>query len=240
MNSTNGRFGLGMMLGAALLVAGCAPSTQLGTSRSYEQNFLSDYTKLQPRGKDMVYASPDAMKVLAAAKGVMVDQPEIHIAAASVYKSAKPADMTAIAEAMRDDLSGALKSAGYNVVTSPGPNILLLRTALTDVYLEKKERGVLGYTPIGFVVGAGVSAIQSVMEKVDIMGMTLQAEISDSTTNAVVFDVVAQRGGNEQRITFEQFQGQMKTWGQRLSCQLDNSKLPAAQRKDCSTLGSTG
>lgn len=240
MKNVNAGFGLGMMLGTALLVAGCGPTTKLATSRPYDETFLSDYSRLQPRNKDMAYSAPDAMKALASAQGVMIDQPEIHIAAGSDYTGAKPADLTTIAEAMRSDLSAALKGAGYNVATAPGPNILLLRTALTDVYLEKKERGVLGYTPIGFVIGAGVSAMESVMEKVDIMGMTLQAELSNSTTNAVVFELVAQRGGNEQRITFEQFQDQMKVWGKRLNCQISNSKLPAAQWTDCSTLGSTG
>ncbi|GMW05205.1 MAG: DUF3313 domain-containing protein [Gammaproteobacteria bacterium] len=240
MNNINQRFGVVAAMAAALLLAACGPTTKLGTSRSYTKGFLNDYSRLQPRGKDMAYQSADAMKVLAAARGVMVDQPEIHIAPGSNYTGAKPADLAAIAEAMRSDISAALKASGYNVVSEPGPNILLLRTALTDVYLEKKERNVLGYTPIGFVVTAGISAVQEVMEKVDIMGMTLQAEITDSKTNAVVFQLVAQRGGNEQRITFEQFQDQMRTWGKRLNCQINNSKLPQAQWADCSALGSTG
>jgi hypothetical protein len=240
MNTVEKQSGFVLVVAAALLVAACAPTTQLGTSRSYSKGFLSDYSRLQPRGKDMAYQSPDAMKQLAAAKGVMIDQPEIHISSGSDYKGAKPADLTVIAEAMRNDLSAALKASGYNVVDAPGPNIILLRSALTDVYLEKKERGVLGYTPIGLVVGAGVSAMQAVMDKVDIMGMTLQAEITNSSTEAVVFQLVAQRGGNEQRITFEQFQDQMKVWGKRLNCQINNSKLPQAQWTDCSALGSTG
>jgi hypothetical protein len=230
----------GILVIAALLVAACGPTTKLGTSRSYTKGFLSDYSRLQPRGKDLAYQSADAMKELAAAKAIMIDQPEIHIAPGSDYKGAKPADMAVIAEAMRNDLSEALKASGYNVVTQPGPNVLLLRTALTDVYLEKKERNVLGYTPIGFVVGAGVSAMKEVMDKVDIMGMTLQAEITNSSTNAVLFDLVAQRGGNEQRISFDDFQSQMKAWGKRLNCQINNSKLPQAQWTDCTALGSVG
>jgi hypothetical protein len=231
----------GIVIGAALMVAACGPTTQLGTSRSYQQNFLSDYTRLQPRGSsDFIYVSPEATLMMATAKGVMIDQPEIHIAEGSDYKGAKPADLAIIAEAMRGDLSEALRVSGYNIATEPGVDILLLRTALTDVYLEKKERGVLGYTPIGFVVGAGVSAMEGVMEKVDIMGMTLQAELVNSKSGTLGFELVAQRGGNEQRITFDQFQGQMKTWGQRLRCQIDNSKLPVPQRQDCTKIGSTG
>ena len=172
--------------------------------------------------------------------GILIDQPEIHIAANSPFTGAKPADLTAIAEAMRSELTAALKKAGYNVVTEPGPNILLLRTAFTDVYLQKEARGVLEYTPIGFVVGTGISAMESVMQKYDILGITLQAELTDSVSKALIFELVAQRGGNQQVITFDQYKTQMQTWGQRLACQVSNSKLPAAQQTDCAAIGSTG
>jgi hypothetical protein len=104
--------------------------------------------------------------------------------------------------------------------------------------METKPRGVLGYTPIGFVVKAGVDAMQTVMENNDILGITLQAELTDP--KALIFELVAPRGGNKQVITFDQYKQQMQTWGQRLACQISNSKLPTAQQTDCSTLGSTG
>jgi len=227
-------------LGMALLAGGCSETMNLSTARSYDKTFLSNYSALQPRGKDFIYATADAQRLLAAARGVLVDQPEIHIAADSPFTGAKPADLTAIAEAMRSELTGALQKAGYTVATAPGPNILSLRLALTDVYLQEKPRGVLEYTPIGFVVGTGISAMQSVMQKYEILGITLQAEVTDSVSNALIFELVAPRGGNQQAITFDEYRAQMQTWGQRLSCQISNSRLPTAQQIDCSTLGSTG
>ncbi len=225
-------------LGAALLATGCSSTANLETTRPYQQGFLTNYKLLKPRGSsDWVYINPDAQRLLAASRGVLVDQPEIHIAPGSPYSGAKPATLASIAETMRADIGTALQKAGYNVVTEPGPNIILLRLALTDVYLQEKERGVLAYTPIGFVVEAGISAMQSVMQKVDILGMTLQAEISDSTSGTLLGELVAQRGGNEQRITFEQFQQQMSIWGERLSCHIANSRLPTAQQTDCVKLG---
>ena len=229
-----------LALGAALLAAGCSETKNLATTRSYDQSFLSNYKNLQPRGNDLIYRTPDSQRLLAAARGVLIDQPEIHIAADSPFTGAKPADLTAIAEAMRTELSDALKKAGYTVVTEPGPNILLLRTAYTDVYLQKEARGVLEYTPIGFVVGTGISAMESVMQKYDILGITLQAELTDSASKVLIFELVAQRGGDKKVITFDQYKKQMQTWGQRLACQVSNSKQPAAQQVDCSTLGSTG
>ena len=227
------------VLGMALLAAGCSETMNVSQTRSYDQTFLSNYKNLQPRGKDFIYRTPDSQRLLAAARGVMIDQPEIRMAPDSPT-GAKPADLTAIAEAMRTQLVDALTKAGYNVVTAPGPNILLLRLALTDVYLEKEARGVLGYTPIGFVVSAGVDAMESVMQGYNILGITLQAELTDVSSKALIFELVAQRGGNKQVITFDQYKQQMQTWGQRLACQVSNSKLPAAQQTDCSTLGSTG
>ncbi len=230
----------GATLGMALLAAGCSETMNLSTSRSYDKTFLSNYSALQPRGKDFIYITADSQRLLAAARGVLVDQPEIHIAADSPFTGAKPADLTAIAEAMRSELTEALQKAGYTVATAPGPNILALRLALTDVYLQEKPRGVLEYTPIGFVVGTGISAMQSVMQKYEILGITLQAEVTDSVSQALVFELVAPRGGNQQVITFDQYRAQMQIWGQRLSCQISNSRLPTAQQTDCSTLGSTG
>ena len=229
-----------LAVGAALLVAGCSETMNLGSTRTYDKTFLSNYTNLQPRGKDLIYKTADSQRLLAAARGVMIDQPEVHIAQDSPFTGAKPADLTAIAEALRSQLVEALTKAGYNVVTAPGPNILLLRTAFTDVYREKEARGVLGYTPIGFVVSAGVDAMESVMQGYNILGITLQAELTDVSSKALIFELVAQRGGNKQVITFDQYKKQMQTRGQRLACQVSNSKLPAAQQVDCSTLGSTG
>jgi len=225
------------VLGMALLAAGCSETMNVSQTRSYDQTFLSNYKNLQPRGKDFIYRTPDSQRLLAAARGVMIDQPEIRMAPDSPT-GAKPADLTAIAEALRSQLVEALTKSGYNVVTEPGPNIMLLRTAFTDVYMETKPRGVLGYTPIGFVVKAGVDAMQTVMENNDILGITLQAELTDP--KALIFELVAPRGGNKQVITFDQYKQQMQTWGQRLACQISNSKLPTAQQTDCSTLGSTG
>lgn len=225
--------------GAALLATGCSETMSLGTTRSYDQTFLSNYTVLKPRGKDMVYVAPDAQRLLAAARGVMIDQPEVRMAPDSPT-GAKPADLTVIAEAMRTQLVEAMTKKGYNVATAPGPDILLVRLALTNVYMQAKPRGVLGYTPIGFVVKAGVDAMETVMQNNDILGITLQAEVTESTGSAMLAELVAQRGGNQQVITFDQYKAQMQTWGQRLACQISNAKLPAAQQTDCSTLGSTG
>jgi hypothetical protein len=236
MKILNATVRMAFLLGGVLVLtlASCATTEDLKATRSYQQGFLTDYSLLKPRGdNDWIYLSPDAQRLLAASRGVLIDQPEIHISPASPYTGAKPSTLTAIAEAMRADLTSALNKGGYNVVTEPGPNILMVRVALTDIYLQAKERGILEYTPIGFVIGAGMSAMESVMEKVDILGMTLQVEVTSGASKSIMAEMVAQRGGNKQRISFEQFQKQMHAWGERLSCSISNSRLPASEQKDC-------
>lgn len=206
---------------------------------NFDRSFLSDYTKLQSKatdkGTDHMYMAPGVFERLATYNGVMVDQPEILISPESDYKGAKPEDLAAIAAMLRDGLSGRLSAGGYNVVQAPGPGVIYIRVALTDLQMKKKKRGVLGYTPIGFVVKAGADAVKEMMSKYDIMSMALQAELTDSQSNEVLAAVVAERGGGEKpvRIDFEQLDSQMKEFGSRLRCRLDNSRVPQAEQIDC-------
>jgi hypothetical protein len=224
--------------GVALLCL-LLPLLATAANGSFDRSFLTDYTKLQSKasekGTDHTYIAPGAFDKLAKYTGVMVDQPEILISPQSDYKGAKPEDLTAIAAMMRDSLSQRLSAGGYNVVQAAGPGVLYVRVALTDLEMKKKKRGVLGYTPIGFVVKAGADAVKQMMDKYDIMSMAIQAELTDSQSNDVLGALVAERGGGEKpvRIDFEQLDSQMKEFGARLRCRLDNSKLPEAQRVDC-------
>lgn len=207
---------------------------------NFDRTFLGDYGKLQSRetakGMDYVYMSPQAAARLAKYQGVMVDQPEILISPESDYRGAKPEDMAAIASMMREGLGLRLGSGGYNVVQAPGPGVIYIRLALTDLQLKKKKRGVLGYTPIGFVVKAGADTLKDMMDKYDIMGMTIQAELTDSQTSEVLGAVVATRGGTGDkppRMDFDELDALMKEFGSRLRCRLDNARVAQSQQIDC-------
>ena len=215
----------------------------LAAAASADSGFLDDYSKLKPQtsaaGQDLVYVAPGAFEQLAKFTGVMVDQPEIILSADSDYKGAKPDDLKAISDMMRSTLIEELKAGGRNVVEQPGPNVIYLRLGLTDLYLKKKKRNVLGYTPIGFVVKAGVDAVQGMMDNVDIIEMSLEAELRDSQSNEQLSAIVVRRGARkaegqkEQRIDFKEFNSTVDIYAKRFRCRLDNAKLPAAQQQDC-------
>jgi len=208
-----------------------------------ESGFLSDYSKLTPvqsaTGTDRVYIAPDGIERIAQYTAVMVDQPEILFSADSEYRGMKPEDILALASIMRDALKERLEEGNYKVVEQPGPDVLFVRVGLTDLYLKKKKRAVLAYTPVGAVVKAGSDALKETLKKVDIIEMSLEAEFADSTSRDVLAAAVIQSGGRktagqkESRMDMEAFRAHVHEYASRLRCRLDNAKLPEAENIDC-------
>lgn len=204
------------------------------------ETFLTDYTRLQPvKGKeatDFVYVATDLETTGEHYDAVMLDQPEIFIAPTSPYKGSKPADVTAIAQVLRETASKALQQRGYRVVEAAGPKVLYARLAVTDLEIHKKNRGLLAYTPVGFVVDAGVKALQGFMDKYDILNAALQIEIRDSTTQEVLAAAVLRSGrfaGAKKPVLFEQMVATVDELGGRLACRLDNAHVAIELRIDC-------
>jgi hypothetical protein len=214
--------------------------------RPYDKTFLTNYDLLEPRAPtktgqpgDMAYVAPGALERLATYNAVMVDQPEVLFSPDSEIKGMKPDDLKALSEALRDTISGRLAEGGYSVAQRPGPGVVYLRVALTDVIVKKKKRGLLAYTPVGAVVKAGSDLVKEAFDKVDFIETTFQAEIVDSMSNDVLAALVAPRGSRktggqkETRIDMDEMRQNMRAWSNRLRCQLDNSKLPADKQTNC-------
>jgi hypothetical protein len=209
------------------------------------ETFLSNYSQLKPEpsktGQDFNYIASGAEAKLARITAVMVDEPEVSISPQSPYTGAKPDDLKAITELVRTSVGDRLTAWGYKVVDQPGPGVLYVRLGLTDLQLKKKKRKLLAYTPIGFVVNAAVKATQDMMEKIDILNLTMQAEVTDSVTDQELGAVVLLRGATadaatgakSEPITFDQFNAMVGEYSDRLACRVAWSRLPAARRVDC-------
>lgn len=216
----------------------------LSTGTAYaESGFLTDYSVLTTQesseGSDRVYAAPGAEERLVNYNAVMVDEPEIHFSPDSEYKGLKPEDVAAIAAILRDNLVEKLRSGGYDVVEQPGANVLYMRTALTNLYLKKKKRGIMSYTPMGAVVKVGKDALSETLNKVDIIEMNLEAELSDSLSGQIFAAAELQRGAQkssgqkEQRMDMEELRATVQEYSGRFRCRLDNARTSADQRIDC-------
>ena len=210
-----------------------------------ESGFLSDYSKLKPvkssTGDDeLVFVAPGAYERAVGYKAVMVDQPEILFSADSEYRGMKPEDIAELASIMRSVAKERLEERGrYKVVEQPGPDVLFVRMALTELYLKKKKRGVLAYTPVGAVAKLGTDALKETLSKVDIIEMSFEAELVDSMSSDVLAAIVIPSGARkaddqkEERMDMKEFQAKIQEYASRLSCQLDNAKLPESERINC-------
>jgi len=204
------------------------------------QTFLSDYDKLQlvegREGRDYVYlreVDPERMGLF---RKVLIDQPEVFISTESPYKGAKPADLAAIAGAVRESVATALQSRGYTLVESPAPDAVYVRLAVTDLSIDKKKRGLLAYTPVGFVVSSGVQALQEFTDKYEIRDMALQVEVQDSVRHDLLGAAVVQRGKSadtSKPLSFDALNALVAEYGERMACRLDNSHVTADRRIDC-------
>ncbi len=212
-----------------------------------EEGFLSvDVDQLtqvveEEGGVDLLYLPTGNFERLAEYTKLMIDQPEIWVDADSDYRGVKPDNQKAIADLIRERLIERVIVRGYEVVDEPGPDVLYIRVALTDLYLKKGKRGILGYTPIGAVAKVGSDMVRDMMSKVDIVEMALQLEMLDSQSEEVLAAIVVKRGAREdkdtgqklQRMDFDEFRSIVQEYGARLACRLDNAKQPKPQQIDC-------
>ena len=104
------------------------------------------------------YVHPDILQIARRFDSVMVDQPEIHMAVDSKYRGAKGDDLKQLADVARLATIERLEAGGWAVTDEPGPNVVYLRWAISDLYLKKKKRSVLSYTPVRLVVHATAQA----------------------------------------------------------------------------------
>ncbi len=126
-----------------ILVMGlCAASS----ATAQEESFFTDPSLLKPWDQavfDVGYVHPDLLQKSQDYNSVLVDQPEIFIADDSIYKGAKPDHMKQLADTARLAMIERLEAGGWPVADGPGSNVVLIRWAIDDLYLQKKKRSIL-------------------------------------------------------------------------------------------------
>ena len=231
--------------GIWLAVLGLAAAGAMADEGEFpvEDRFLSipleqlDVVVEEEGGLDLLYRPEGIFDRLADYDKLMIDQPEIWIDEDSEYRGVKPDNIKAIADLLREALIDRTQARGYEIVEQPGPGVLYMRVAVTDLYLKKEKRGVLGYTPIGAAVKLGADAVRDMMSKIDVIEMALQVELLDSESGEVLAAIVIKRGARkdkqagqkETRMEFGELAEVAREYGARLACSLDNARLPAGQ-----------
>jgi len=211
-------------------------------------DFLTDYTNLKEQRDGAfvksLYLPENAVQRFADYDSILVDQPEVFIASDSKYKGAKGDQLKALADVARLTTIERLEAGGFNVVEDPGPDTLYLRWAITDLYLKKKKRGFLSYTPIGMVVHATKSAAtRDLWKKIDINELSLEMELSDVVTGEVLAAAVTnqqglrkQDGQDAEIMSWQHLDALFSTVGERVTCNLSNSALTEDNWVDCASI----
>ena len=209
-----------------------------------ENDFLTDYSLLvEQEGylADRIYLPPNAVQRFADYNAFLVDQPEIFIAEDSAYKGAKGDALKALADTARLTTMERLEAGGFTVVDEPGPDVLYIRWAIVDLYLKKKKRGILSYTPVGFVVHATKNAaMRDLWKKIDIVELSLEMELIDTVTGEIIAAATSQQQGMRKKkgekadlVSWQELDALFSTLGERIRCQLSNGQLPESQWVAC-------
>jgi hypothetical protein len=173
---------------------------------------------------------------------IMIDQPEIFLADDSPYKGMKPDDARAIAEALREALITNMKEK-ERLVEEPGPDVLYLRMAISDIHLKKKKRRLVSYTPVGIAAHTAKSVVTSdLMKKIDLVGATIEMEALHSGTGeqlgSLVIKLAPPGKDSSEEATWESLLSNFDAISKQVVCRIANSRLAEADRSACKILDS--
>lgn len=91
-------------------------------------------------------------------------------------------EMKQISDAMKQALV-TVAGKNWQIVQQPGPDVVQINVAITDIELKNKKRGLLGYTPIGLVT---TTARNLAGKRLTLGNAQLQGEIIDSISGDVI------------------------------------------------------
>ena len=210
-----------------------------------ESGFMEDYSVLERVEAGRVYVAPGTLALLSDYEynAVMVDQPEVFMSPDSDYKGAKPDHLKTLADTARFAFMERLEESGYEVANRIGPDVLFVRWAITDLYLKKKKRSILSYTPVGLVVHTTAqAAIRDLWRKIDIVELKIEVELIDGADGNLLAAGVMERGARKAKgqkqelVSWEELDAVMKTIGAKMHCVLDNARKEEAEQEDCSQI----
>ena len=209
-----------------------------------ESGFLSDYEGMRFAAGEYggkAVPVPGVTDKMAGITKIMVDQPEIFIADDSEYKGMKPRDAQALSETLRQAILSHVDD--QNKVEEAGADVLYLRMAISGLHLKKKQRKLISYTPPGIIANTAKKAIRSdVMKKIDLIGVTIEAESFNSATRehlgSLVIKLAPLGGGSTDEASWDNLLSTLDSLSAQIVCRIRNSKLKKADREDCKILES--
>lgn len=149
-------FKLAIVMVAAIGLAGCSAS---GMKNVEQSGFLADYSQLKPGSDDqaaLVYVNPGAD--FKPYSKIMFERVAVTLAPSSESREVDPTILKELTDYYQNALVEAVKD-GYEVVDQPGPDVLWVRVAITDVEPSNPTANTMSsIIPIGMAVSAAAKA----------------------------------------------------------------------------------
>jgi Protein of unknown function (DUF3313) len=171
-----------LLIGLTVQAQGSAKQQDKISSR--QSGFLGDYSKLQPDPQDpdlLIYReSPDVLKN---SSKFILDPVIVYLLPEAQQRGIDPEDLAKLAQyfskAITDELT---KSGRYEIVTDPGPGVMVLRVAITNVQPTggKTNAAVKGAaTAASVAVAPGASLA---VPRLSVGRVAIEGEIDDSVS----------------------------------------------------------
>ncbi len=161
------------------------------------KDFLSDYSKLKLRaGTENTYAYEDPETKFSRYKKLMVERIKVWLKEDAEYKGIDPAEIKDLTDYFHKAIVDALGDK-YPVVREPGPDVLRLRIAMTDLVPNKPSASVVTLVvPFLWVAEAGTGVAKGDTGSTPFVGeVTIELEALDSQSNRQVAAYIERRIG---------------------------------------------
>jgi len=202
LNPSLATLGLASLLASSLLLIGLTaraqdPSKQQEQLLSQESGFLGDlYPKLQPDSKNAdlltYWKNEDALKN---SSKFVLDPVLIYLLPEAQARGIDPEQLAKLAQDFTKAIKSELGSGHDEIVTEPGPGVLVLRVAITNVEPNggKENAGIKGAEVAAtHAVAPGASLL---IPRLSVGKVAIEGEIVDSTSGDVVVAFMTSKSG---------------------------------------------
>lgn len=212
--------------GLALIVSiGLAASQAVSAATPpAHSEFLGNTALLVPAPRDphaLIYIKEGLN--LGAYNKLLVDEIQYSYAEDSPYKGIRASDLDRISHSAFESLQKAV-AGRFEIVDSPGPGVLHLRTAITGIRAAHKPKHLLSYTPVGLLKQGVEKATGS---DIVLRGATAEVELLDSVSGERLIAVMDPYAGYKSEATdtasWKEVNRTLETWAQRLAQQIQGA-----------------
>ena len=217
-----GIFGLGALLLGVLLLAGCSAS---GMKHVEPSGFLGDYGQLQAGTGDQaakVYFKPGVD--FKQYNKLMFERIVVLLSDSADNRAIDPTLMKEMTDYYQNALFAAFKD-GYEIVDQPGPGVMRVRVAITELKPSNPTANTLStIVPVGIVVSGATKATTG--DNLGTGEAATEIELLDSVTGERLVAAVDKRQGGKGvfRGKWEDTKEAFDYWAKRMRQRLDEMR----------------